>query len=244
MNALWCVFRRELAGFFLTPLMAVFVVTFLILAAALTFFVGGFYLRGQADLQTFFEFQPWLFLLLAPALAMRLWAAERRSGSIQLLLSLPVGTTAAVLGKFLAAWVFAAVALLLTTPLWFIVNYLGQPDNGVIVAGYLGSWVLAGLYLAIGSAVSALTRSQTLAFVATAALCLALVLAGYPPLHDGLQAAFGARVANAVASLGVGDRFAAIARGVLAPRDAVYFAAGIVYGLLTTRLALYLGRVD
>lgn len=244
MNAIVQVFRRELASLLLTPLMAVFLVAFLVLAGALTFLVGGFYVRGQADLQTFFEFQPWLFLLLAPALAMRLWAQERRSGSIELLLSLPLRTGQAVLGKFLAAWVYAGLALVLTMPLWIIVNYLGEPDNGVIVASYLGSWLLAGMYIAFGSGISTLVRSPTLAFVLTAALCLALVLVSYPPLHDAARAMLGTRAANAVAALGVSDRFAAIARGVLVWRDVAYFGAGILIGLLASRLGVEQARVD
>ena len=244
MSATAQVFRRELASLLLAPLMVVFLVAFLVLAGALAFFVGGFYMRGQADLQAFFEFQPWLFLLLAPALSMRLWAQERRSGSIELLLSLPLRTSQAVLGKFFAAWVYAGFALVLTMPLWIMVNYLGEPDNGVIVAGYIGSWFLAGMYIAFGSAISAMTRSPTLAFVLAAALCLALALASYPPLHDALQATFGTRVADAVAALGVGDRFAAIARGVLMWRDVAYFGAGVGTGLLASWLGVQQARVD
>ncbi|HET8899052.1 MAG TPA: ABC transporter permease [Rhodanobacteraceae bacterium] len=244
MSAVWQIYRRELGGYLVTPLMAVFLLLFLVLAGVMTFVVGGFYERGQADLQPFFESVPWLFLLLGPALGMRMWAEERRSGSLELLFSLPLRSSQVVAGKFLAAWTCAALALVLTMPIWLIVNYLGRPDNGVIAVGYLGSLVLAGLYLAIGSAASALTRSQPMAFTVAAAICLALLLAGYPPLHDAIAVAFGAAVADAAAELGVGDRFAAIARGVLVARDVVYFLSGMLAGLVASWLALELGRGD
>ncbi|WP_338108959.1 ABC transporter permease [Pseudofulvimonas gallinarii] len=160
-SATWSIFRRELAGYFATPVAYVFIAIFLILASAMCFYMGGFFERGQADLAAFFAFHPWLYLFLVPAVAMRLWAEERKSGTIELLLTLPVTTWQAVLGKFLAAWAFIGIALLLTFPVWITVNYLGDPDNGAIVAGYIGSLLMAGAFLAIGSCLSAATRTRS-----------------------------------------------------------------------------------
>ena len=153
---------------------------FLVLAGALTFYLGGFYERGQADLAPFFNFHPWLYLFLIPAISMRLWAEERKTGTIELLMTLPVTPWQAVLGKFLAAWAFAALALALTFPIWITVNYLGDPDNGVILAAYVGSLLMAGGFLAIGSCLSAATRNQVIAFVLTAVVCFVFLLAGFP----------------------------------------------------------------
>src|SRR3954469_20612409 len=178
MRNTFTIFRRELAGYFATPLAYVFIVVFLVLAGILTFFVGDFFERGQADLQSFFGFHPWLYLVLIPALSMRLWAEERKSGTIELFLTLPIRLGEAVLGKFLAAWIFAGIALALTFPFWLTVNFLGDPDNGVIAASYLGSWLMAGAVLAIGAAISAATKNQVIAFIVTAALVFILTVAG------------------------------------------------------------------
>jgi len=140
----WAIFKRELASYFLTPLAYIFIVIFLVLTATFTFFVGSFFESGQASLQGFFGFHPWLYLVLTPAVAMRRWAEERKSGTLELLLTLPVSIGSAVAGKFLAAWAFTTIALALTFPLWITVNYLGEPDNGVILASYIGSALLAG----------------------------------------------------------------------------------------------------
>src|ERR1700744_6380235 len=153
------IMRRELAGYFATPLAYIFLLIFLVLANLFTFYLGQFFESGQADLIPFFSFHPWLYLFLIPALSMRLWAEERKSGTIEWLLTLPVTTGEVVIAKFLAAWAFTAVALALTFPFWITVNYLGDPDNGVIFACYLGSLLMAGGFLAIGGAISALTRS-------------------------------------------------------------------------------------
>src|ERR1051326_8822926 len=174
------ILNRELASYFATPLAYVFIVVFLVLAGILTFFVGDFFERGQADLQSFFGFHPWLYLVLIPALSMRLWAEERKSGTIELFLTLPIRLGEAVHGKFLAAWVVAGIALALTFPFWLTVDFLGAPDNGVILAGYLASWLMAGAILAIGAAVSATTKNQVIAFVVTAAIVFVLTVAGTP----------------------------------------------------------------
>jgi ABC-2 type transport system permease protein len=170
-------FRRELASYFATPLAYVFILIFLVLASAFTFYLGGFYERGQADLAPFFNFLPWLYLFLIPAISMRLWAEERRSGSIELLLTQPITLWQAVLGKFLAAWAFAGIALALTFPLWITVAYLGAPDHGAIVTGYLGALLMAGGFLAIGSCMSALTRNQVIAFILGVVACFGMTIA-------------------------------------------------------------------
>src|SRR5207248_1876180 len=180
MRSIGIIFRRELASYFATPLAYIFIVIFLVMAGTFAFFIGNFFERGQADLQAFFTFHPWLYLVLIPALSMRLWAEERKSGTIELFLTLPVRLSEAVLGKFLAAWCFAGIALALTFPFWITVNVLGAPDNGVILASYIGSFLMAGAILAIGAAVSAVTKSQVIAFVVTAAVAVLFTSAGSP----------------------------------------------------------------
>src|SRR5215831_1424177 len=187
MRNILTIFRRELAAYFTTPLAYVFIIIFLVLAGVLTFFLGNFFERGQADLQPFFGFHPWLYLVLIPALSMRLWAEERKSGTIELFLTLPIGMTEAVIGKFLAAWCFAGIALVLTFPFWLTVLFLGHPDNGVILASYIGSWLMAGALLAIGACVSAATKNQIIAFVVTAALAFVFTAAGSPIVLGLLQ---------------------------------------------------------
>src|SRR3981189_1477967 len=178
------IMRRELASYFATPLAYVFILIFLVLANAFTFYLGGFYERGRAELDPFFTFHPWLYLFLIPALSMKLWAEERKSGSIELLMTQPVRLWEAVLGKFFAAWLFAALALTLTFPIWITVNYLGKPDNGTILAAYIGSRLLAGGYLAIGSCMSALTNNQVIAFILGVVACFVVLLAGFPLVLD------------------------------------------------------------
>lgn len=242
MNAVFAVMRRELRSYFVTPLAYVFIVIFLLLAAALTFYVGDFYERGLADLRPFFRFHPWLYLFLVPALSMRLWAEERKSGTLELLLTLPLTLTQAMLGKFLAAWLFVALALALTFPIWLTVNYLGSPDNGVILAGYLGSLLMAGAFMAVGCCLSALTRSQVVAFILTAAVCFALLLAGQPIILEAASGLLPQPLVNAVADLSFQQHFEAIARGVLDVRDVVYFLVTIVVWLAAGVCLLDLGR--
>ena len=238
MTGLGAVYRRELASWVATPLAYVFVVIFLVLAGSFTFWLGGFYERGQADLAPFFNFHPWLYLFLVPAVAMRLWAEERRSGSLELLLTLPVSPGAAVLSKFLAAWTFVAGALALTFPIWLTVAYLGDPDHGAILAGYLGSLLMAGAFLAIGSCLSATTRSQVIAFVLTVVVCFLFLLAGFPLVLDAFRGWAPAGLVEAVASLGFLTHFQALSRGVLDLRNVVYFGATIAVWLYATTLVL------
>jgi ABC-2 type transport system permease protein len=242
MSPIHAVMRRELRSYFVTPVAYVFLVLFLVLAGILTFYAGDFYEREQADLQPFFVMQPWLYLILVPAITMRMWAEETKGGTLELLLTLPLTLWQAMLGKFLAAWLFIGLALLLTFPLWLTVNYLGAPDNGVILAGYLGSWMMAGTFVAIGACLSALTRSQVVAFILTASVCVLLILVGQPQVLDFLQGALPRRLINAVAHLSMLQHFDAIARGVLDLRDLLYFVLSMVGWLLAGVLLLDLKR--
>ena len=238
------ILRRELASYFATPLAYVFILIFLVLANAFAFYVGGFFQLGQADLRPFFMFHPWLYLFLIPALTMKLWAEERKSGSIELLMTLPVKVWEAVLGKYLAAWIFTGIALALTFPIWLTVNYLGSPDNGVIIASYLGSLLLAGGFLAIGSCMSALTRNQVVAFILGVAACFVLLLAGYPLVLDVFRGWAPQTLIEAVASLSLLTHFQSITRGVLEARDILYFAMLIGFFLFTTTVAIDLRKAD
>ena len=244
MKAVRTVFGRELASYFATPVAYVFIVIFLVLAGTFTFYLGGFYERDQADLAPFFGFHPWLYLFLVPAVAMRLWAEERKSGTIEMLLTLPLTMWQAVLGKFLAAWAFIGIALALTFPIWITVNYLGSPDNGVIAAGYVGSFLMAGAFLAIGSCLSACTRSQVVAFILTAVACFVLLLAGYP-LVLGLFRGWAPQVVvDAVSGLSFLTHFASISRGVIELRDLVYFLLTIAFFLYASAVVIDLKKAD
>lgn len=244
MSAVRAIFRREFGSYFATPLASVFIVIFLMLAGAFTFYLGDFYEIGQADLQVFFRFHPWLYLLLVPAVAMRLWAEERKGGTLELLLTQPVALWQAVLGKFLAAWLFVGVALALTFPVWITVNWLGDPDNGVILAGYVGSWLMAGAFLAIGGCLSALTRSQVVAFVLTVVVCLLLLLAGFPLALDLVRALLPQSAVDAISGLSVLTHYQAITRGVLDLRDVLYFLYSILAWLLATALVIEIKKAD
>lgn len=238
MNGIRVIARRELASYFATPLAYVFILIFLILAGVFTFYLGNFYEREQADLGPFFNFHPWLYLFLVPAISMRLWSEERKSGSIELLLTLPITRFAAVLGKFIAAWLFAGLALLLTFPLWLTVNYLGEPDNGVIFASYIGSWLMAGGFLAIGSCMSAISKSQVIAFILTGAVCLLFVLAGFPLVLNVFKDWLPILVVDTVASLSFMTHFGAIAKGVLGLQDLLYFVSVIMVWLVATSVVV------
>ena len=218
------IFKRELESYFATPVAYVFIVIFLILSGALTFHLGNFYERGQADLSPFFNFHPWLYLFLVPAISMRLWAEERKSGSIELLLTLPVSMLEAVIGKFLAAWLFTGLALLLTFPMWITVNYLGNPDNGVIFAAYAGSLLMAGGFLAIGACISATTKNQVIAFIISVVICFAFLLSGFSIVLDFFRAWAPQYAVDAIASLSFLTHYTSISKGVIDLRDIIYFA--------------------
>jgi ABC-2 type transport system permease protein len=238
------VMRRELSGYFSTPVAWVFIVIFLVMAGVFTFYIGSFYDRGIADLDPFFNFHPWLYLFLVPAIAMRLWAEERRSGTVELLLTLPLTTWQAVLGKFLAAWLFVGLALLLTFPVWLTVNYLGNPDNGVIAAGYLGSWLMAGGFLAIGACMSALTRNQVVAFILSVVVCFGFLLSGLPMVTDLFSGWAPQALLDTIANFSFLAHFATISRGVIDLRDLVYFALVIVFWLLANTIVLELKKAS
>jgi ABC-2 type transport system permease protein len=236
-NAL-AIFRRELAGYFATPLAFVFIVMFLVLAGAMAFNFGGYYERGQADLAPFFTYHPWLYLFLIPALSMRLWAEERKTGTIELLMTLPVTTAQAVIGKFSAAWCFAGLALALTFPIWITVNYLGEPDNGAILAAYVGSFLMAGGFLAIGSCLSAATRNQVIAFIFTVVVCFGFLLAGFPLVLGLFQGWAPQAIVDAIASLSFLTHFESISKGVIDLRDLLYFGTLIAAWLAATAIVL------
>jgi ABC-2 type transport system permease protein len=223
MNALSAVFAREFKSYFATPLAFVFIVIFLFAMGAFTFYLGHFYENGSADLTVFFGYHPWLYLFLVPALAMRLWAEERRSGSMELLLTLPVPLWATVVGKFLAAWAFAGLALALTFPIWITVNYLGHPDNGVILASYIGSFLMAGAYLSIGACISATTNNQVIAFIVSVVVCFLLTISGAPLVLDAFRAWAPLPLVEAIASFSFITHFASITAGVIDLRDVIFF---------------------
>jgi len=228
MNIIHALFRRELNSYFATPVAYVFIVIFLVLMGTFTFYLGGFYEQGQADLRPFFNFHPWLYLFLVPAISMRLWAEERKSGSVELLMTLPVTAWQAVLGKYLAAWTFTGIALALTFPIWITVNYLGDPDNGTILAAYIGSFLMAGGFLAIGSCLSAFTRNQVIAFVISIVVCFGFLLSGFPMVLDVFRGWLPQVIVDAIASLSFLTHFTNISRGVIDFRDLVYF--GLLIG--------------
>ena len=238
MRIIGILFRRELASYFATPLAYVFILIFLVLAAAFTFYLGGFFERGQSDLEPFFNFLPWLDLFLVPAISMRLWAEERRSGSIELLMTQPITLWQAVLGKFLAAWAFAGIALALTFPLWITVEYLGTPDHGAIVTAYLGALLMAGGFLAIGSCMSALTRNQVIAFILGVVACFVFLLAGFPLVLDAFRAWAPQGLVDAIAALSFLTHFEALSKGVIDLRDVLYFALTIGFFLAATSVVL------
>jgi ABC-2 type transport system permease protein len=234
LSRMWAVFKRELGGYFFTPVAYVFIIIFLLLTGVFTFQIGGFFERGQADLRPFFDFHPWLYLFLVPAVSMRLWAEERKQGTLELLMTLPIPLSAAVIGKFLAAWAVCGIALALTFPVWITVNYLGTPDNGVVLAAYIGSFLMAGGFLAIGSFVSSLTRNQVIAFVGTVVVCLAFLLAGFGPVTEYFSGWAPQAVVDAVAGFSFFTRFDAIGKGVIDLRDLLFFATLIGICLFAT----------
>jgi len=222
---IWAILKRELMGYFTTPVAYVFIVIFLLLTGGFTWFLSGFWETNQASMGAFFFWHPWLYLFLIPAIAMRLWAEERKSGTIELLFTLPITHGEAVIGKFLAAWMFAGIALLLTFPMWITVNYLGNPDNGIILASYIGSMLMAGAYLAIGSCISALTKNQVIAFVIAVVVCLVFVLFGMIGQIGGLEEVLPRALVDFMSFSSFLVRFDAITRGVLDVRDLVYFVS-------------------
>ena len=236
MRNIWIIAKRELGAYFGTPLAYIFLVIFVALTGAFAFYIGNFFERGQADLQAFFTYHTWLYLLLVPAVAMRLWAEERKSGTIELLMTLPVTTWEAILGKFLAAWAFIGVALLLTIPMWITVNYLGRPDNGVIFASYIGSFLMAGAFLAIGSCISALTQNQVIAFIVAATLCFLFVMSGSDLVLNAFRGWAPAFLVQAIAALSFLNHFDQISKGVIGLPSLVFYVSLIAFFLFANMI--------
>ncbi len=235
---IWTIAKRELAGYFESPIAYVFIVIFLLLVGFFTFMVAGFFERGEANLEPFFVWLPWLYLFLVPAIGMRMWSEERRLGTLELLLTMPVTPWQAIVGKFLASWLVLGLALLLTFPVVITVSYLGHPDNGVILAGYVGSFLLAGAYLSISSMTSALTRNQVVSFILAVVICLFLVLVGYPPVTNLLVEWVNPWLVQAISAFSVMTHFESIRKGVLDSRDILYFLSVIGFSLFTTSVIL------
>ena len=238
MKPAWVIAKRELVSYFTSPVAYVFLVIFLLLTGFFTFSVGQFFERGEASLGAFFGWHPWLYLVLVPAVGMRLWAEERRSGTLELLLTMPITPWQAIAGKFLASWIFIALALALTFPVVVTVNVLGSPDNGMVFAGYLGSLLLAGAYLALTCATSALTRNQVVAFILSVVACLFLILAGFNPVTDLLARWASPALVDTVAAFSVVTHFDGFQRGVIDARDLYFFFAVIGFSLFATSVIL------
>ena len=235
---------RELKGYFGTPIAYVFLVIFIVLTGVFTFYVGNLFSRGTADLSPFFTYVPWLYLALVPAVSMRLWSEERKSGTIELLMTLPVAPWEAVVGKWLAGVVFMAIALACTFPLWITVNVLGDPDNGVIATGYLGALAVAAVFLAAGSCMSALTRNQVIAFVLAVATCFVLLVSAMPMVLDTVRAVAPQPVVDAVSSLSALSAFQSMSQGVIEASSLVYVASMTLFWLFATAVVLNLRKAD
>jgi len=244
MNGLLAIYKREFISYFVTPVAYVFIVIFLFMTGVFTFYLGAFYESNQADLEPFFRFHPWLYLFLIPAISMRLWSDERKSGTIELLMTLPVSITDTVVAKYLAAWSFTAIALSLTFPMWITVNYLGSPDNTVVLASYIGSLIMAGGFLAIGSCISALTKSQVISFVISVVICFMFILSGFPMVLDLFESWAPQAVVDAVASFSFLTHFTSIKKGVIDIRDLIYFAALITFWLYVNIIIIENKKAD
>lgn len=234
----WIIAKREFAAYFATPLAGVFLTIFIALTGAFAFYIGNFFERGQADLFPFFAYHPWLYLILVPAVAMRLWAEERKNGTIELLMTLPVSPAEAILGKFLAAWAFVGLALVLTFPMWITVNVLGDPDNGVILTSYIGSFLMAGAFLAIGSFISALTKNQVIAFILAATICFLFVMSGLELVQNTLRAWAPEFVSSAVSAMSFLSHFEQISRGVVSLQSILFFLSLIAFALFANVIAV------
>jgi ABC-2 type transport system permease protein len=232
------IFQRELQSYFSTPIAYVFIVIFLLMTGIFTFYFGQFFSRGQADLTPFFSFHPWIYMVFIPAITMRLWAEERKAGTIELLFTLPLTTTQIVVGKFLAAWSFTLISLILTMPIWICVNYLGEPDNGVILASYLGSLLMAGGFLAIGACVSAITKNQVVAFVLSLLLCLLINLSGFPMVIDLLKNWLPEIIVDTISSFSFIANFDIITKGIIDLKTLCFFASLIIFSLYANSILI------
>ena len=238
------IFKREFRSYFATPIALIFLVVFLMLTGFFTFKLGGFYEMGQASLNSFFAWHPWLYLFIVPAVSMRLWAEEKRSGTVELLFTMPVTLFEAMLGKFLAAWVFIGLALLLTFPMVVTVCYLGSPDFGPIITGYLGSFLMAGAFLAVGLFASALTSNQVISFVVAVFMCLVLVLLGYNPALEPLAQLLPSSLVQLISMLSAPYHFEAVQRGVISIGNLIYFVSITLFFLVSGAVILDKSKAD
>ncbi|MEA2013628.1 MAG: ABC transporter permease subunit [Verrucomicrobiota bacterium] len=230
--------KRELLEYYVSPIAYIFLITFLMLNGFFTFMVGAFFERGEASLQPFFQWHPWLYLFLVPAIGMHIWAEERRSGTIEFLFTLPVTRTQTVIGKFLASWLFLAFALFLTFPIVITVGYLGEPDYGIIFSGYLGSLLMMGAFLSITVMTSAMTKNQVVSFIISVVVCLFLILAGWPPVTRMVIDWAPNWLVDSVVAFSVMPHFEAMQRGVVDSRDLLYYVSVIVFCLFSTSVIL------
>ena len=244
MHKIWILMKRELLSYFMGPIAYIFIIIFLLLSGICTFYFGNFIERGQADLYPFFSFHPWLYMVFIPAITMRLWAEERKSGTIELLLTLPITSWDAVLAKFLAAWLFICIALCLTFPLWLSVNYLGKPDNGIILAAYIGSVLMAGGFTAMGACISAITKNQVVAFILSLLICLLFNLAGFPAVLDYCYAWLPSIITDTIASFSFITNFNSISKGIIELRSIIYFSSFIIFWLFANRVLIELKKAD
>ena len=228
LNKTYIILDRELKGYFSTPLASIFLLVFLALSSGMTFFLGRFFERDQADLTAFFSWHPWLFLVLMPAIGMRLWAEERRSGTIELLITLPVTNTQLVVGKFLASWIFTLIALTLTMPIWITVNYLGDPDNNVIFISYVGSWFMAGAFLALTSCLSILTKNQVIAFIISSISGFILIMAGFNLVLSAVRSWSPNWITETISSMSFLSHFTRIQMGVFDLSTLVFFISMMI----------------
>jgi ABC-2 type transport system permease protein len=244
MNKVWILCKRELNSYFATPIAYVLLVAFILACGMATFYLGNFLPRGQADLVPFFSFHPWLYMIFLPAVTMRLWAEERKNGTIELLFTLPITTMQTIMGKYLAALIFTAIALGLTFPVWIAVNYLGKPDNGVIFASYFGSLLMAGGFLAIGAAISALSKNQVIAFVISVMACLCLNLLGFATIIDRARAVLPSLVVDTIKSFSFLANFDTVSRGLIDLRSVIYFATLIAFCLFANAVIIETKKAD
>ena len=236
---IWTITKRELSGYFASPVAYVFIVIWLLLNGFFTFMLGGFFEIGEASLdRPFFNWHPWLYLFLVPAAGMRLWSEERRLGTMELLLTMPITAWQAIVGKFVASWLFLVIALFLTFPVVCTVTYLGDADMGQVFAGYVGSALLAGGYLAVTCMTSAMTRNQVISFILSLVICFFLLLAGFEPVTNLLVRWAPTWLVNTVTSFSVYTHFLGFQKGVLDSRDFIFFASLMGFSLFSTGVIL------
>ena len=238
MSNIWTITKRELAGYFNSPVAYVFLVIFLLMTGAFTFLIGQFMDSNQANLRAFFTWHPWLYLFLVPAVGMRLWSEERRLGTMELLLTMPISLWHCIIGKFFASWIFLTLALVLTFPIWITVNYLGDPDNNVVLASYIGSFFLAGAYLSVTSMTSAFTRNQVISFILSVVICLFLIHCGFPPVTDVVETIAPRWIVEFTAAFSVMPNIEQFNNGQIDSRSVIYFLSVIGFPLFATSVII------